>query len=987
MRVRVSRTLGRALLFAATCAATFGQSTSAPASRATDSRPPPEFVYADFSSDALTRRAAELLPFVEAASGLKARAPFEVRSTDCDEMKQVIDEERALLRAWDEDERGISFEQGNQWFTSDTLTILRLLLNGDAPCEHLRYVLGTNRILAAPRAVFSMRFDEVAERADYGQSYLDALLVRELAIALIDQAVGIPDFSCAARDAAEAEAIHCALDGFVEHFTEAACAEIGLSAANARRRFVRSTSTDGSLDLKTDGLLRTGEHFIAAVVEALGRDAAFDRVFNRPPRSFLELTNVPLYLSDTAKVLDDATLARSIRDICATWCPHPPPALSTYESLALADLSLEPASSNALLREIDFARTIGGEVVGVAVFLARDTEGARKLLRDFVDHGLGFLDATLAPEKDRLIASGLDELVVLRRVISAPARSGFPSIDTQRIYARKGRGVACIACLAGLPGIASDALPDALADADGETKIEIERILAPFAPKAIAEVLIPRIFEATADPPLRAVAHPRARALFDPPRGVVNGRAKWANSSSAPPKVIRARLCTGPPGRRFVEVDGDGNGFQATVDNPARARVCSVWIVGEPHPRSVDVGVARSPEGVTTLELYKGKATIVTVKDENGRPIPSAVACGIDDGWFPLNAGPYLVESDPNIVRSTASDDQGRILLDLSHPRSFGKFGLYNWRIVAPGFAAGSPSNLDEAGDDVLVLKPGGELTISVPDSDRLPPLVAFCLANGDEIKNRIKVPINRGGRARVLGLQPGWFHVGLYYDDSRHDPTGPPIVLRHVQVRAGSAAFVELVDPSVERRVVVKGTFRLPVDRGYGFAQFVELVPIGANADVGYPMRPSAIVTLKGSPPAGALRIPGVAPGPYMLEIPKTLFAAPIDVREDGRFDAPALPPLRRARFRVVDADSGEPLEEASVTLRAKSSRIQCGEGARYAEPAELDTDSKGRCSALIVDTEFEVHVGHYLYAPVVVDGDVSAFGDGFVVKLTSKY
>ncbi|MBX3466977.1 MAG: hypothetical protein KF878_08775 [Planctomycetes bacterium] len=182
-------------------------------------------------------------------------------------------------------------------------------------------------------------------------AFLDVILVHEAVHVWQDRRFGVRAFVGHPRDEEELRARFCVLEGHAQVVTRRVAERLGLGEAFAllvrANSEVPSSVTDPALRHFLDAVTQvtgfqyvSGERFVAAALERLGRDAGLERLFTAPPRTLRAVSHPERYLDPPAEAdLDLRALARAAAaHLPARWphqvSPVPEPALRSGLALA-----------------------------------------------------------------------------------------------------------------------------------------------------------------------------------------------------------------------------------------------------------------------------------------------------------------------------------------------------------------------------------------------------------------------------------------------------------------------------------------------------------------------------------------------------------------------------------------------------------------------------------------------------------------------------
>jgi hypothetical protein len=307
-------TIGRLLLVLCGALAAFvpAQRTErSPEGATTRPKPAPP---ADFSSEGMTRRVAELLPVLEEVSGLKANGPIVVRAATREELGAVILEETIIFRD--------SFEGIGRG------ALLRMVLRAQTnilgQLAFAKVELSTGDVLVVAENFRERARDPALGARVLTQEVLDSLLLHEAAHVLHHRHDPLPGFFGAPRSMSELGLKNLVVEGLADYFARVACARLGLTEAFEFRRKAQGTlppdlaATLSPRDrayyaASTMAPYVEGEAFVAALVERVGLKEAIDRLLRSPPLSMHEAQDLDVYLQDGAPVVDDVALAAALR--------------------------------------------------------------------------------------------------------------------------------------------------------------------------------------------------------------------------------------------------------------------------------------------------------------------------------------------------------------------------------------------------------------------------------------------------------------------------------------------------------------------------------------------------------------------------------------------------------------------------------------------------------------------------------------------------
>lgn len=349
------------------------------------------------------------------------------------------------------------------------------------------------------------------------------------------------------------------------------------------------------------------------------------------------------------------------------------------------------------------------------------------------------------------------------------------------------------------------------------------------------------------------------------------------------------------------------------------------------------------------VRLSRGRDVTGTVIDENGVPVEGAGVTARsaiqDSGW-----------------RTTRTDSSGAFRLDGLAP------GRYTFRAEKPGYVAGEARDIDlEAAlaGVRISLKGGGTIVGTVrglrPEDYNTVMVMATSAAGRASASGRV----DSGGRFRLEGVPTGSVRVSASAGDFTSRKITPP---QTVEVAAGSEVQVDLEfksDVVIRGRVSRQGR---PLDNA-----MVVFNPLDARVTTRSSTRTGA---------SGSYELSGLEPGRYEVGV--------IDMQRFSSFDT-SYEVVGSATFdieirgseirgRVVDAGTGAPIADATVTLQKAT-----------AEPSFLTnlnaaTDSAGNFLFESVSAgSYRARAQKERYGQTVVDITVSDSGTREIeLKLT---
>lgn len=922
-----------------------------------DSRPA-----ADFSTEGMTRRAAELLPLVEEESGLKAGAPIVVRAASRQDMGAVLLEEAVLFR-----EGMRSTARG---------PLLRSILKEQTG------LLG-RAVFAKVEATTGVVFvvpTNVKQRAEHpdigerivGQEFLDSLLIHETVHVLQHRRDPLPAFFDAPRSADELQCRNTVAEGFADWVSRRVHRRLGREDAmefmrTAQRSFPEEVvAASNPRDL---AFLRAyqfssyveGERFFDAVEKRLGRAAALERVLAAPPRSRAEIANPAAYAADDARVLDEETIGESLR----LAIPSPP---WERESIGLPEdaLRADLEGAGAALAEAAVAEVVGGALVGgkeslraldpnnelaAKILFARSPEGATKL---FEAH----LAAEKSEDEDHRAGRAPDELVSAEYVDVVPPPAGADAAvrATRTLKPERKKAYASTALLA----------------RRGDVFVAIGATATSAKPEALDD-LAAKALEIAASRPSRAPASRRAAPLPDVATTKVRGAVRWKKGEGGP-AVGTVRIWTGSPGRRVLEAAIKDGAFEADVPDVASARFGSVFADGERFEDVVGSKPKLDDAGACEIKLPKPDYVAVVVVDAaTSRPVRDAVAYPAAYDYEFASRSPegpwtYVDVAASSETGAVHGDEDGRLRL----PRN----GRY-WRIVGRGAAATQLDATNQAIGELspepvrFELSPGGSLRATVPNRKKLGEATVSLRAlrrkaDGDyELQFGRELKLGDHGVAEAHGLPPGTY-VLLLRQGGKHW-SGPIAASADAVVVAGRTTEVALNPPATDDLADLKIVLTAPEGGGWNGTFELELRRAGTDDDAFEKQLRFSRAKLSAEATFEAL-----TPGTYEARLDEGHFVANVEVRAGAEPVAIALPPLVDVVLKATDAETGAPIKGFThSSRRAAAGRKSWQWDRREFSPARA-TGAKFKVVAGAAEVELE----HADYLETTFPFDVVAPG-----------